>query len=186
MFNVLPDIFKKEIKSEYYLRRLAVIFIFIIFIQITFLVFILPSWLTSFYREREVSAEMESQKSDIVSKNANNSLQTIKLTNQNLSITNDNFNYSNFLPLIKDIIFDKTSAISLSEFIYDNSAASQAPAILAAGHPMSVSGIAKTREDLVGFVKKLQDSGIFSNVVSPIANLAKDKDISFIINLNAK
>lgn len=179
MFNVLPNIFKKEIKSEYYFRRLIVIFIFIIFIQITFLVFIFPSWLSSFYQYKEVSAQMESQKSTVVSQNANNILQTIKTTNQNLDIINSSFSYSKFLPLIKNIISYKTSAITLTEFTYNNSTATTTI-------PMSVSGMASTREDLVSFVKKLQDSGAFFDVVSPISNLAKDKDISFVINLNAK
>ena len=179
MFNVLPNIFKKEIKSEYYFRRLIVIFIFIIFIQITFLVFIFPSWLFSFYQHEEVSAQMESQKSTVVSQNANNILQTIKTTNQNLDIINRSFSYSKFLPLIKNIISYKTSAITLTEFTYNNSAATTTI-------PMSVSGVASTREDLVSFVKKIQDSGTFSDVVSPISNLTKDKNIIFVINLNAK
>jgi hypothetical protein len=199
MFNVLPNIFKKEIRSEYYLRRLIVILIFVIFTQITFLVFIFPSWLSSFYQHEEVSMQMESQKSTVVSQNTNNILQTIKTTNQNLGIIDSAFSYSKVLSLIQDIISVKTSAVSLSEFTYSNSAigqgdggtgsqttAGQALATSAAGRSMSVSGIAQTREDLVGFVKKLQDSGFFSDVVSPISDLAKDKDISFSINLNVK
>jgi hypothetical protein len=143
--------------------------------------------------------QMESQKSTVVSQNTNNILQTIKTTNQNLGIIDSAFSYSKVLSLIQDIISVKTSAVSLSEFTYSNSAigqgdggtgsqttAGQALATSAAGRSMSVSGIAQTREDLVGFVKKLQDSGFFSDVVSPISDLAKDKDISFSINLNVK
>ena len=43
MFNVLPDIFKKEIKTEYFLRRLVVVFAFVIFLQISFLIFIITA-----------------------------------------------------------------------------------------------------------------------------------------------
>ena len=200
MFNVLPDIFKKEIKSEYYLRRLIVVFIFVVFVQIVSLIFVFPSWLVSFYRQNEVSAEMNSEQSAAVSKNVNDILQTIDKTNQNLGIISGAFSYSAVLPLVENIISYKTSAITLTDFTYDNSAvgqigngtmsqttAGQAPATSASGRtvPMSVSGIAKTREDLVGFVKKLEDSSVFSDVVSPISNLTKDKNINFVINLNA-
>jgi hypothetical protein len=177
MFNVLPEIFKKEIKTEYYLRQSIVACVFIIFLQISFLIFVFPSWLSSFYRQKEASAEIESQKSGIVSKNTDNILQTVNQTNQNLDTIDSAFDYSTVLPIVKNIISDKTSAISLSEFTYDNSAATTTI-------PMSVSGIAKTREDLVAFVKKLQDSAEFSDVVSPISDLAKDKDIVFTVNLN--
>ena len=50
---------------------------------------------------------------------------------------------------------------------------------------MTVSGMAGTREDLVAFVKKMEDSKYFSDVVSPISNLTKDKNINFVITLNA-
>jgi hypothetical protein len=192
MFNVLPDIFKKEIKSEYFLRRLVVVFASVIFLQISFLIFLVPSWLSSFYRNKEASAEMQSQKSEVISKNADNVLQIINTTNQNLSVISGSFGYSAVLPLVKEIISDKTSAITLTEFTYDNSAingmgsqtgAQSAPATSPA--EWSVSGIAKTREDLVAFVKKLDDSETFSNVVSPISDLVKDKNISFVINFEA-
>jgi hypothetical protein len=177
MFNVLPDIFKKEIKSEYYLRRIIVSLLFVIFIQVAFLVFIFPSWLVSFYHQKEVSTEMNSQKSNAASKNINNILQTISLTNQNLGTIDHSFGYSSFLPIIEKIISDKTPAIALTEFVYNNSGATTTV-------PMTVSGIAKTREDLVGFVKTLDSENIFSNVVSPISDLAKDTNISFDINLD--
>jgi hypothetical protein len=37
---------------------------------------------------------------------------------------------------------------------------------------------------LVNFVKRLSDSGYFSNIVSPISDLTKDKNIDFMISLN--
>jgi hypothetical protein len=177
MFNVLPDIFKKEIKSEYYLRRLIVVFVFIAFLQIAFLIFLFPSWMNSFYRQKDASAQMESQKSNIVSKNAAEILQTINLNNQNFGVIDANFGYLPVLPFVKEIISYKTSAITLTDFTYDNSQATTTA-------PMSVSGVAATREDLVAFVKQLEDSPTFSDVVSPISDLAKDKDISFVINMN--
>ena len=77
MFNVLPDIFKKEIKSEYYLRRLIVVFAMIVFVEVVFLVSLFPSLVFSAYRQKEISAEMASNQSDAVTKNTSQILQTI-------------------------------------------------------------------------------------------------------------
>ncbi len=179
MFNVLPEIFRKEIKSEYYLRYSVVILIAIIFLQISFLVFIFPSWLNSFYRQKEILAEAKWQKSKIVSKNADSILQTINSTNQNLNVILNNFNYSAVLPIVKEIISNKTSAITLTEFTYNNFAATPIA-------PMTISGVSRTREDLISFVDKLENLGDFSGVVSPISNLTKDNNINFVISLNTK
>ncbi len=177
MFNELPDIFKKEIKSEYNLRRIVVILVCFIFLQISFLIFILPSWLVSFYKQQEAISVSSSSKISSVFKNADNISTIINRTNQNLAIISDSFHSSLALSSIEEIISQKTSTITLSNFTYDNSS-------IATSVPMSISGVARTREDLVNFVKRLSDSGYFSNIVSPISDLTKDKNIDFMISLN--
>src|SRR3990167_4100680 len=53
MFNLLPQNLKQKIKSEYALRRMVVIFSFVIFLQVSSIVFTLPLWFISGFKEKE-------------------------------------------------------------------------------------------------------------------------------------
>ncbi len=50
---------------------------------------------------------------------------------------------------------------------------------------ISISGIADTRDALVAFSKSLQGDPTFTNVVLPVATLAKSKDIGFSITIDS-
>jgi len=53
MFNLLPQNLKQKIKSEYALRRMVVILSFVIFLQVSSIVFTLPLWFISGFKEKE-------------------------------------------------------------------------------------------------------------------------------------
>ncbi len=177
MFNVLPDILKEEIKIEYRSRRLIVILLFVLLVQISFLVLLFPSWLISRYKEQEMLGQSNSQKSSITSKNADSIMQTISDTNSGIGAINTTFKYEKVAPLWNEIIAARSKSVSLLQLTYVSTGPSSAT--------LSVRGISATREALVSFVKKLGDSKTFLNVDSPISNLAKDKDIDFTVNLDA-
>lgn len=177
MFNVLPDILKEEIKTEYRLRWLIVLCLSFLFVQISFLIFLFPSWVISLYQEKEASDKVNLQNSLSVSKNTNVLLQTINETNKKLSVVNTSFQYSNVVPIFKNIISFKTNYISLHQLSYVSTGTSTAT--------LSVGGMSANREALVSFVKNLQNSGLFTNVNSPVSNLEKNKNIDFVINLNS-
>src|SRR3989344_4610462 len=50
---------------------------------------------------------------------------------------------------------------------------------------LSVSGVSANRQSLITFENRIASLSDFSEVVSPISNLAKDKDINFQIRLSS-
>lgn len=176
MFNVLPDILKEEIRKEYRMRRLVILGMFVILIQIAFIIFIFPSWVISQSQEKDVADQINNQNNSLTSKNTSIVLQTIKEANEKLTTINITFEYPRIIPIFNSIISYKTLDISLRQFTYISHGKSKAE--------LTVAGVSSTRESLVTFVKNLQKSGLFSSVLSPVSNLEKNKDINFVINLN--
>ena len=175
MFNLIPESLKEKIKTEYRLRRLILVFIFTLFIQATFLIFLYPSWLISSQKENEMVLQTEKMNQSQLTSNISSTTNFIKSLNAKLSIMDSTFEYPQVVPIVNIILSQKTGSIHIDEFSYTT--------ISNATSTLTLNGISNTRESLVSFVRDLKNSGKFKVVDLPISNLAKNKDISFLINL---
>lgn len=175
MFNLLPDNLKSNIRAEYKLHKFILILTFVIFIQVSFLIFLFPSWLISLYREKEVTAQIEEINQSPVAINANSISSIIKSTNTKLKVINTTLEYPRLVPFIETIIAKKSENIHLVGIMFVNNGKSTGT--------FSLEGLSSTREALVSFVKNLESSGVFKKVDLPVSNLAKDKDIKFSMSL---
>ncbi len=175
MFNLLPENLKDTIRKEYKFRKIIVILLFIISLQISFLIFIFPTWLISLYNEKEVLAESENVKKQLSDLNISPATLTIKSLNTKLNIINTTLEYPKILPLFNTIISKKTNSIQIDEFLYTLVQNNTAEII--------IGGTSLTRESLVSFVKSLEDTKSFKQVNLPISNLAKDRNINFSISM---
>lgn len=175
MFNLLPIQIKQEVKSEYSLRRLTIILVFILGLQASFLIFLFPTWLISLYNEKEVVLQSE-QASQVVSEGGVvQDGDIIKTLNTKLTVLNKVLEYPKIQTYLDVILSKKTRSISITQVSYALKDATSAN--------MSVSGVSLSRESLVSFVKSLEETKAFKSVDLPISNLAKDKNIDFTINL---
>ena len=175
MFNLIPESLKEKIKTEYRLRRLILVFIFALFIQATFLIFLYPSWLISSQKENEMVLQTEKMNQSQLTSNISSTTNFIKSLNAKLSIMDSTFEYPQVVPIVNIILSKKTGSIHIDEFSYTT--------VSNATSTLTLGGVSNTRESLVSFVRDLKDSGKFKVVDLPISNLAKNKDISFLINL---
>ncbi len=175
MFNLLPENLKQAIKREYRFRKLTIILIFILCIQISFLIVIFPSWIISLYNEKEIVAQSEDMNKSLSDLNVAPIIDTIKALNKKLQTLNSSLEYPQIIPLMDSVISKKTNAIKLTEFSYSLSTNGDVEFV--------AGGVSTTREALVSFEKSLEDSKVFSDVRLPISNLAKDKNIKFSISM---
>ena len=76
------------------------------------------------------------------------------------------------------IIESKNTNISLTKFSFSPGKRGEIQFL--------VSGIALDREGLVAFIEELKVKGGFASVESPVSDFAKDKNISFTLNIIAK
>ena len=177
MFNVLPDILKKEIRTSYKLRRLFVVLSAVLFLQISFLIFILPSWINVFFKEKDVISQTNNLSKSTLSQNAETASAIIASTNIKLKLINTELQYPAIMPLIRSIISNKTANIHIYQFNYSVTSTTSAA--------VTLSGMAASRESLINYENAINNSSLFSNVDLPISNLAKNKDIDFSMSLSA-
>ena len=176
MFNLLPENLRKEIVKEYRFRLSIIIILFVIIIQLSFLVFLFPSWLTSFYKEKDFSARGDEADRSLLSLDISSTTAYIKSLNSTLSVIDNSLDYPEFVPIINEVLSKKTTGIRLSSINY--SADSKTAGTL------NITGMSDKRDTLVSFVDKLKDVSYLKKVDLPISNLAKDKNIDFSININ--
>ena len=171
MFNLLPESLKDNIRSNYKIRRFIVVLVFILFLQVTFIVFILPSWLTSFYRENDAIFRTEKMGQSELASSASSTINMVKSINQKLNVIDSSLDYLKITPIINTILSNKTKLIYINSLAYTSNSSTTVT--------FSINGISGTRESLVSFKKDLDKTALFKNIDLPISNLAKDKDIDF-------
>lgn len=178
MLNFLPQRNKKSVVYEYILR-ISSFLLFFFFVVLLFLIcFLTPSYFFAKYKEKVVSDQLNSMIS-ISSDSKDTSLSTIKDTNAIIAV----LSATDTLPikksdLIKKVINNKGSGISLRLFSFSN--------INAGSANMTIAGVTNTRDDLINFEKILQKDGSFSSVNLPISNIIKDvkSDFTMVLKYN--
>ncbi len=175
MFNLLPDNLKKKIKKQYNLRRVIIVLLFFIFIQISFMIFLLPTWLMSSYKEEDVNLRGIDLNNYLASLNIASTTENIKSLNSQLSVMDKALSYPEIVMYIDGVLSKRTNSIHIDNVSYTGSDSKNAI--------LTIDGTSATRESLVSFVKNLQSSGMFKSVDLPISNFANDKDLAFSIKI---
>lgn len=178
MFNLLPDSLKEVIRTDYKTRLIVVFLVMVIFIQLSALIFIVPSWVLSSYKEKEIILDAEAINQSVASKNTEVIVSLIRSTNEKLRILDTALTYQKLYPIINTIILSKDSSIGITDLFYTRIDEKSAD--------ITLRGVSSTREALVAFVKDLEKSTIFKSVDLPVSNLAKDKNIDFYMNLSVE
>ncbi len=176
MFNLLDTQSKKEVHKTYILRRSIVMLCMAIFLYILFIISLVPTVYTVYVQRETQMFELNSLKSSGASKNVNFTESVIGSTNRILELFHKHVEKQAVTPILFSVLQKKTSAITWKSIQYQS-----------IGTPVLViEGTAKTREDLLGFLKSLQSSGEFEKVDLPISNFAKNRDIPFNLTLTLK
>lgn len=176
MFNVLPENLKADIKSQYRTRFAVTVLMFIIFLQVVFLISLFPSWFLSMNKENDALTKANSLNAGSLSQSSAPASSVAVGVNEKLRILNTVVLYPQLVPLITAVLVNKPSDIHLNSFTYTSKDATDAT--------LTVAGVSSTRETLVSFVKSLQNSGAFKTAVLPVSDLAKDTNIEFSIDLS--
>ena len=177
MFNLLPLSEQVSIKKQYRLRRAIVFLGFLVASLAVAIIFLIPSYLLSIAKEREVASQLESTKKAASPQNKEDLSLALKEINQKIQAlkTGKNIPVAEFF---EAILSHKSSSIKIIRLILSHAASPDGE--------VSITGIAKDRETLVLFAKELRLDSHFKDAILPPSNLAKDKDIEFSITLPLK
>ncbi len=175
MFNVLPTNLKKLLTHEYHVRLVIVACALLLVVEVSCLIFLLPSWLISVITKQEITRSIATLQHSSGTVRTPGISDTVASTNALLHTIHTSMTYPLAQPFLDTILSRKSVGIRLTEFVYSTTDATHAT--------LSIQGTAATRAGLVSFVKSLQDSGVFGTVDLPVSDLAKETNITFEIQL---
>lgn len=176
MFNLLPDSLKEEIIKEYKLRKLIIVLLIIVFLQASFFVFMMPSWVNLSNKENELLERVKKFDNSPIVSGANALKLTVKLLNSEAIVMDKTLEYQEFIPILNTIISNKTNSIKITDVLFTSISSSTSMLV--------VQGVSSTRDDLVNYKNTLDQTKMFKSVDLPVSNLAKDRNIVFSINLS--
>lgn len=162
------------VASEYLSRRTVVIVAALTLVLAVALIGFFPSYLISKVKQQEAltqstNAQLNEDKEDLSA--------WLNSFNARLQALSAGFNEARSSTAMERVITARGSGITLTELDWSEEGGAMA---------LSIVGVARDRQALLAFESRLNASGHFSGVSLPVSSLAKERDISFQINLSPK
>ena len=175
MFNVLPDIFKKDILVDYNKRLILTWFLVIIVLQISFLALMFSSYMNLKFQEKNLSAENKGAIKDLSKQDIEDTAKMFSDVNNQLDALASSVTSRNTSEFINKLVSVKGVSISFNEIIYNK--------VNATTSKISLKGVALNRESLLSLQKRLERDNLFGNVDLPVSNFAKNSNIDFSLSM---
>lgn len=178
MINLLPYEDKKEVEREGLRRFLIVALLSLATVIFLGILLMGPVYLLVFQQRIAQEDEELSLRNGKSTEHINQISNEIKKINSKLFVFESNAKNYSAPKTIKGILDIIPSGIKLTDISFEVTSEARGRAQL--------RGNASTRENLLNFLKVLNDSGLFSKVDSPVSNILKKTDVDFSINLEIK
>ena len=173
MFKLLTEEHKVKVRKEYSSRLIVVVLSAFVFVLITGLIGLMPSYILSDIKYREVASLAEDAALGGSEKNEDEIwFEKMKLR---LNILNPDFDTDRPSEFVEKVIGERGTGIRLAGFSWIKGKDDVS---------LMVRGVADTRQDLIAFEERVKASEEFSNVSLPISNLASDSNIEFSLTFN--
>ena len=177
MFNLLPQSEKKTVSETYATRRLRLVLTFLFVGSMTGIFLLIPSILVSRTKKAEAQEKVSTLRSTLSTTDANEVGRSIARAREAVDILKTGLTPPSAHDFLLSILAKRGGDIKITGLLYTTSADKQK-------HEISLSGIARTRDALLEFAKRLEAVEAFSKVALPISNFAKNKDIDFTMGLS--
>jgi type IV pilus assembly protein PilM len=179
ILNILPEINKKNIRKEYWVRFSTILFNLIgLFIFIS-IVLLFPSFFVSSLKEKMVKDNLESFNKENVEL-MNNDIDKIAVDiNSKLKILSKTESpYSIYNEIINDILLNKVDGITLNQILFDREKIDHSI--------IELRGVAINRDALRNFKTALDNNTKYLEVNLPVSHFLEKKDLNFFISIRLK
>ncbi len=177
MTNLLPQSEQSLIKKEYKYRRLVVMILLLVGAVVVSSGFLFPSLILSNIKLSTISDAAEKARiSNEQQTKDSSSGAVLKTTENKLALLKSKDSETAFTYLVDLITENKSPDIRIKDISYERSDDGNGKIV--------VSGLSKNRESLTVFSNQMQAISIFKAVDLPVSNFAKDKDISFSMQIS--
>lgn len=174
MFNLLPEIEKKQIIDEYKSRRFAIALVFLFVIGLIGIISIFPARVLSSLKISEVKNTINNIQESTFFKEEDDLTKKLSEANLKLLALHPPQNEIHLDQFLRNITKLKGPDIRINGFIYAQGSGTT-------GATLTVAGIARSRESLSEFVKTLRKEPSFSKVDLPVSSFTRDQNASFTV-----
>ncbi|HJN62990.1 MAG TPA: hypothetical protein QGH03_02045 [Candidatus Paceibacterota bacterium] len=169
MSNLLPSKEKSNVKKKYLVRLLGVILVFSLITILLALAFSVPSYFLLKSRITLSKERIDFLESYVEKRKEFGVTSLLLSTNEKIDILSLP-ETSKLSESIQSVLEQKTGLVKITEFVLR---------ITDGKRSIFVGGEARNRDSLISFSKSLEKAGDFINVDLPVSNLAKNRNISF-------
>lgn len=177
MFKLLTEEQKKRMAQEYALRRWVIVLWAAAAVIIIGMVGLFPSYLLSRVRHEEMKDRLSMAGGSALTEEERELKTWVEGVNRKLKFLNAKQDGIRPSAFINDALTERIVGVKIKSIEWKLEGGREA---------LVLSGESKDRQTLVSFESALKESGKFGEVVLPISNLAKDKDIGFEVKLFRK
>ncbi|MBI5126321.1 MAG: hypothetical protein HZA80_00965 [Candidatus Taylorbacteria bacterium] len=173
MYSFLPEMYKATLRKEYISRLLTILFCAIATAVIIGDIALVPSVVVS--RSKKVELENSlSQNTQTASSSVFTQVNT-EIDRVDSLLSHVTLSPVSLPEIVMDIVSRKNAGIRIREFLVSSDAE---------GYHVSITAIADTRDTLITFKKALELDPKVTKVELPVSDLAKSKNISFVIKVS--
>lgn len=176
MFKLLTDESKEKVRREYLLRRTVVSLWALVFVLAVALAGLFPTYILSNARQIEI-AERAKLLENAPEGEEENLQAWLSGLNTKLRLLSPKLDRNYALSAIDKALKERGSGVSITAFNWKKGEGAGT---------LALSGIARDRQSLLSLESRLNASGEFIDVMLPVSNLAKERDISFQFKLTPK
>jgi hypothetical protein len=180
MINLLPQFEKKKLLNEYRLRAGIIVLCAVFMLELLMAVLLSPSYYLIETAEKTLRADLIIKKQVASSTVGEDQQKKIALIQSKVALLNPPLHPNDMLPsqVLREILAQKPSGISVSSFAYVKTGTAPAAAQL--------SGVAGTREDLLAFQRMLKENPRFSDIKYAQSFITRKTDINFQLTVMVK
>lgn len=167
LINLLPQETKKELK---------LLNIYGLIKKIIFLIILMTIFITAIIVFGKILLKTQINTSSLVVYNKNNTSDNISAIQKQVEMAKTiESSEPNWPKTIESVLASIDPSISVLSMKIDKDSSS-----------IEITGVAKTREDLLNFKKSLESNTNYSNIDFPIRNLSEKQNINFSVKMNFK
>ena len=171
MTNLLLEEDRKDIRRDYVLRLGATAAGFLGVFALMSTVFLVPSFALSISKEGSLRERVELLARTTILRSEDPSLLALSDFNGGLQFLSSRQERQLTNAVLLRVLEAKPSGVSITRLSFARH--------LDGSADIAIGGLARTREALLFFERRLRDDTLFSDIVLPVSNLANDKDIEF-------
>lgn len=175
MFSLLPEQYKKDIKKEYSFRRLSLVFGFIGILAVVAIVVYVPFFLLAQMEKDSLQERITTLQATSENESGKEIRAELREINETLALLKSDREGESITALLQVIINETGEDITITSTTYRTSDVRL--------FEISLSGVARDREALRAFGKRLESQEDIDVVNLPVSNFAQDSNIRFALTI---